>query len=425
MELSPFFVVNSLLVHIIVLSFLLTLPVYSNENEKKSLWGYFVYLRGEEEMKAKASPEIDALKEQAAAQKSMEPEMIYRNNAGKNNKKEEIAPSEETVKVQENEDVLGENMGDKNHLELKQNESDTVTEVMDGAFVSDEPLDIEKGLDKEIVKKDDPEAPQQAATSEKAVLNENRAIYSDQVQENLSEKKADTQDEKTAPVVFTPLTEGPRKSDILIDGAEAVAQYDNPPEKEDNMALEKKDLVEKDNGVKPEKPSLGLPLDGPLFLKDIKIEVLVRDGEDSGVFIYLLKNPYLSLRKRHTWGKEKKVRISEESGILTDATKEKKKIFSVAKAGEGVYTFVMDNRVAAPYNTGVLFLLYGGQKHERRKEIKSVSVPPSSMARFMFVLPEAVFWDDEDFFTGSIEDSDSITKFNDETGFSWREEKEF
>jgi hypothetical protein len=42
----------------------------------------------------------------------------------------------------------------------------------------------------------------------------------------------------------------------------------------------------------------------------------------------------------------------------------------------------------------------------------------------MFVLPDAVFWDDEKFFSGSIEDSDSITKFNAETGFVWKEGKD-
>lgn len=413
---------------------------------------------GAEEMRAKALPEIDILKEQAAAQKSMESGTIYK-NAGKNNKTDEIAPSEKTVKVQENEEVSGEDMGDKHHPELKENESNAVTEAVETAPASAEFMVMEKSLDKEIVKKDDSEDPQQAATSEKDVLNGHEKIYSDHVQENLSEKKAeapkqtatsekavlnenkvsspehvqeslaekkvDVQDKIIPPGVFSQLFEVPRKSDIRVGQAETIARHDKSPEKEEKMVLEKKDLVETDNGAKPAKPSLGLPLNESLFLKDIKIEVLLRNDEDAEMLIYLLKNPYLSLRKRHAWGKEKKVGLSEESGILADAQKEKKKIFSVAKAGEGIYAFVMENRGAAMYNAGVVFVLYGGQKHERRKEIKSVIVPPFSKARFMFVLPEVVFWDDEDFFTGSIEDSDSITKFNGDTGFAWREEKEY
>ncbi len=36
-------------------------------------------------------------------------------------------------------------------------------------------------------------------------------------------------------------------------------------------------------------------------------------------------------------------------------------------------------------------------------------------------MPEAVFWDDGDYFTGEIEGPDSVTKFNDETGLVWKE----
>ncbi len=480
-------------------------------------------------MKAKSLSEIDILKGQTVAQKSMEPEMIYRDNADKNNKTEEMAPSEKTVKVQENEDVFGENMGDKNHPEFKQNEIDAITESMDGAPLSAELLDIDKSLDKGIVKKDDPEAPHQAVTSEKAVLNENKSIYFDHVQENSSEKKSVLDDqppkdaikrtvsvplntnnpeygrekkegapessvekeapekadkavksvqtdtkylegiheknaeikgkrefwqpdinkiiqgaflklqsasektiglnlEKKAPAVFSPLPEWPRKSNIRLDRTEAGTQYDKPPEKEENAVSEMiKEQNKKNTEPDVEMSSIGIPLDESLFLKDLKIEVLVRNDEDSGIFISLLKNPYLSLRKRHTWGDEKKVQffIITETERENDTEREVKKVFSVAKIDSGIYTFVMENRVAAPYKTDVLFVFYERQKHARMKEYKDVIVSPFSKTLFRFVLPDALFWDDKDRFTGSFEDSDSITKFNNETGFLWREEKDY
>lgn len=453
-------IVYSLFIHILLLSFLLTLPGYSKENGRKSLWGYSIYLADEEEMKAKSLSEIDILKGQTVAQKSMEPEMIYRDNADKNNKTEEMAPSEKTVKVQENEDVFGENMGDKNHPEFKQNEIDAIAESMDGAPVSAELLDIDKSLDKGIVKKDDPEAPHQAVTSEKA----DKAVKSVQTDtkylEGIHEKNAEIKGkrefwqpdinkiiqgaflklqsasektiglnlEKKAPAVFSPLPEWPRKSNIRLDRTEAGTQYDKPPEKEENAVSEMiKEQNKKNTEPDVEMSSIGIPLDESLFLKDLKIEVLVRNDEDSGIFISLLKNPYLSLRKRHTWGDEKKVQffIITETERENDTEREVKKVFSVAKIDSGIYTFVMENRVAAPYKTDVLFVFYERQKHARMKEYKDVIVSPFSKTLFRFVLPDALFWDDKDRFTGSFEDSDSITKFNNETGFLWREEKDY
>ena len=36
-------------------------------------------------------------------------------------------------------------------------------------------------------------------------------------------------------------------------------------------------------------------------------------------------------------------------------------------------------------------------------------------------MPEAILWDDDASFTGSLEDSESTTKFNAQTGLYWKE----
>jgi len=38
-------------------------------------------------------------------------------------------------------------------------------------------------------------------------------------------------------------------------------------------------------------------------------------------------------------------------------------------------------------------------------------------------MPEGILWDDDSSFSGNMEDSESITKFNAETGVVWREYK--
>ncbi len=39
------------------------------------------------------------------------------------------------------------------------------------------------------------------------------------------------------------------------------------------------------------------------------------------------------------------------------------------------------------------------------------------------LMPEGILWNDDSYFTGDMEDADSITKFNSETGLMWREFK--
>ncbi len=99
-------------------------------------------------------------------------------------------------------------------------------------------------------------------------------------------------------------------------------------------------------------------------------------------------------------------------------------IFFVARAGAGIYTFVIENTGESAFDGRVVFRLYEGPESGRVKE-QGIDLSPGKALRFKFVLPEAVFWDDEDYFTGIVEDSDTVTKFNDETGLVWKEIKDY
>jgi hypothetical protein len=40
------------------------------------------------------------------------------------------------------------------------------------------------------------------------------------------------------------------------------------------------------------------------------------------------------------------------------------------------------------------------------------------------LMPEGIVWEDDSAFSGSMEDSDSVTKFNSATGLVWKEYRE-
>lgn len=101
-----------------------------------------------------------------------------------------------------------------------------------------------------------------------------------------------------------------------------------------------------------------------------------------------------------------------------------KRAFSISKTDEGTYTFVIKNQEAAAYEADLVFFIFQGKKGERIKKFTAVELSPHAAVRFKFILPEALFWDDDHYFSGKIENSDTMTKFNEKTGLIWKETKD-
>jgi hypothetical protein len=174
------------------------------------------------------------------------------------------------------------------------------------------------------------------------------------------------------------------------------------------------------------KTPLGIPVSDVLLAKDIKIEVFFDGTEISSVMPHLLKKAHPMAHKKNDSEKPKEVDgIEEKSETYIADTPRVKRSFSVSKAEKGMYIFVIENKEGKTYEADVVFRLFEGKAGERIKEIKPVELSPHAIVKFKFILPETVFWDDEYYFTGTIESSDTLTKFNERTGLIWKEEKEY
>ena len=99
----------------------------------------------------------------------------------------------------------------------------------------------------------------------------------------------------------------------------------------------------------------------------------------------------------------------------------KKSVFEFEMADKAVYTFTVENKGAASRVFSVEFRLRGG----RLKFYREVSLGVEEAKSFRFLMPEAVFWDDEERFSGSVEGADFVTKFDDASGLVWKEEKQY
>lgn len=163
----------------------------------------------------------------------------------------------------------------------------------------------------------------------------------------------------------------------------------------------------------------------PLSPEAQKPEAAERKPEMSSVLLQLFKKAHPMVNRKDDSEKQKKVGVLEEkeethvAGILGV-----KRVF-LAKAEKGSYIFVIMNKDEKAYEADVVFRLFEGKEGERIKEFKTVGLPPDAVIQFKFILPEALFWDDEYYFTGAIESSNTLTKFSEKTGLIWKEEKDY
>ncbi len=93
--------------------------------------------------------------------------------------------------------------------------------------------------------------------------------------------------------------------------------------------------------------------------------------------------------------------------------------FTVEKAREGVYALVLEfgaGGVAAK----ISLVIHEGSGQEVKKELGRRSVGLQRLV-VKILMPDGILWDDESAFSGSMEDSDSVTRFNSDSGLVWKE----
>lgn len=184
-----------------------------------------------------------------------------------------------------------------------------------------------------------------------------------------------------------------------------------------------KDMSDKGKKGTEEMPPLAIRVPEALLVREIKVEVVGDKKALSDISMGLTIRAHPANRRKHVRDAERKIEETEIAINSDDSRASAIKTFSLRKAEQGVYIFSLTNAGKAT-SVAVVFHLYAGSEHRRMKEYDSFSLPASTVAKFMFLMPEALFWDDTDSFSGIIEDSRSVTKFRYETELIWKEVKE-
>ena len=87
-------------------------------------------------------------------------------------------------------------------------------------------------------------------------------------------------------------------------------------------------------------------------------------------------------------------------------------------AADGVYEFrAVTEGGQNPEAECVLTVMDGGKK-KHVSSTKRRRLDNTSIVRIL--MPEGLLWDDDSSFSGNMEDADSVTKYNAETGLVWK-----
>lgn len=224
--------------------------------------------------------------------------------------------------------------------------------------------------------------------------------------------------ERQIPILSDMALNKQRDSDLKIEEVKAPHLVNSQENK--HLILDKQKGIDEKKSEQADIAGVGIPIPDVFILKDIRIELIFDQVEKPDISTSLFKKAHPKERAKDN---DKKLEIKEVSEYVKG--RGYKIEYSLLNAEKGTYTFVIENKDKKTYHADAVFYIYQGKSGERIRKYADIMIKNDDVNKIKFILPEAVFWDDEDYFSGSIEDARSVTKFNYNTGLSWKEDKDY
>ena len=92
----------------------------------------------------------------------------------------------------------------------------------------------------------------------------------------------------------------------------------------------------------------------------------------------------------------------------------------IETAQEGVYIFSVESENGDAVKATFTLKIFESSAREKVTAVGIRTVAKKGTL-VKILMPDGILWDDESAFTGSLDDSDSTTKFNVQTGLYWKE----
>jgi len=178
-----------------------------------------------------------------------------------------------------------------------------------------------------------------------------------------------------------------------------------------------------DNGVKNEKPSdrqrpgIAAETKGiliPPIIGDLKLEVTGA----TNLKITAVFKEYLKTRHNRPMTKAEAKRVQPVA--LKHRTRENSIEAVVGTAGEGIYDFIVEPSDDRPVRAVFVVKVHEAGSNAKTRTLGAKTVKEKVVV-IKILMPEGILWDDDSYFSGNMEDSESITKYNTDTGVIWKE----
>jgi hypothetical protein len=181
-----------------------------------------------------------------------------------------------------------------------------------------------------------------------------------------------------------------------------------------NPAKEKKQLKQTRADIPETKGIFFPPVSG-----DLKLEISGKDMQVQQFKVIVLFREYPKARRGTPMTRTEYKRARTLTPKLVRSG-EKSCQAVIEFAGEGIYEFMVDSASEQPKTATFTLKLYEKSSRERTRALGSRQITGNESV-VKIIMPEGILWGDDDAFSGSFENSDSITKFNTDTGLLWRE----
>ena len=154
---------------------------------------------------------------------------------------------------------------------------------------------------------------------------------------------------------------------------------------------------------------------------DLKLEIVGKDELLQSIKVVVLFHELPTARRSRPMSKAEYRRFRTLSPkVVRTADTTRQAVIEVA--AEGIYEFKVETGAEQPVEVSFAVKLYDNSSRARTKPVGKRRIS-SSESIVKVLMPEGLLWDDDSAFSGSIEASDSTTKFNSDTGLVWKEYK--
>lgn len=140
---------------------------------------------------------------------------------------------------------------------------------------------------------------------------------------------------------------------------------------------------------------------------------------DSAVKVTVAFREYPKSRRKRPQTKSE-ARREQKVVPLIAKTRQQTREAVIETAREGIYIFSAESEQGETAKATFTLKIFETGAKEKSAKIGTRTISGKAVLAKV-LMPEGILWDDESSFTGSLEDSESTTKFNSQTGLSWKE----